>query len=163
MVTGAGLPPISWEENFGPEDEIRVSSVIVETITRALAAPAERRQRLFFIVPTPTPYAKAESALLAAAVAAGMAAKDLRVLALPHGGRCYAVSGEAGLRMLVPHAFRLGPPELTFIAANCGFDLGAPEADIARFVLDALRSEPSAAKRDLAGLHFDSGDLVESF
>ncbi|MDD1620691.1 MAG: hypothetical protein LUQ11_04365 [Methylococcaceae bacterium] len=162
MVSGAELPRISWEENFGPEEINRIADLIVATITGSLAPPAGGRQRLFFVVPTPTPYAKAEKELFAAAGEAGME-KDLRWVNLPNGGRCYAISGESQFRRLIPSTFRLGPPELTFIAANCEFDLATTAGEITDFVLSALRAESRAAMNDFVGMHFDSGDLVEMF
>lgn len=162
MVTGAELPRISWEEDFGAKDVRRVSDLIVATITAGLASPAVGRKRLFFVVPTPTPYAKAEAKFLAASTA-GTPAREFRVVTLPHGGTCYAASAEERFRALLPHAFRMGPPELTVIAVNCVFDLTAPEDEIAKFVLAALGDAPSTATRDVAGMHFDSGDLVEVF
>lgn len=162
MVTNTTLPHISWEENFGPEDMHRVSDIIVETITNVLTVPTDGRKRLFFVVPTPPPYVKAEVELLAAANASD-AAKALRVVKLTHKGRCYAISSEKQFRALIPHAFHLGPPELTFIAANCGFDLAATESEIANFVLNVLEDVSFVATGDLVGMHFDSGDLVELF
>ena len=158
----AELPLITWEEDFGPEDVRRVSYMIVATITAALASPTAEQERMFFVVPTPTPYAKAEAELLSAFGAERTAAGELRVVTLPRGGRCYVTSGESRFRALLPHSFRLGPPELTFIAANCGFDLSAAEGDIVKFVLGVLGDVPCATN-DVAGMHFDSGDLVELF
>jgi hypothetical protein len=162
MVNKTDLPIITWEEDFEPEDERRVSGLIVTTITAALALPADGYERLFFVVPTPTPYAKAEAEMLSAFDTKRVVAKELRIVALPRGGRCYVTSGDMRFRRLLPHAFRLGPPELTFIAANCEFDLTAAQSDIVPFVLKALAKMPSAAS-DVAGMHFDSGDLVEMF
>jgi hypothetical protein len=162
MVTGPELPQISWEEDFSREDERRVSGQIVATITSKLTPPAAGCSRLYFFVPTPAPYTKAEAKLLLALDAEGITAKELRVLTLPHGGRCYVVSDENHFRTLLPHAFHLGPPELTFVVANCRFDISSAEEDIVNLVLAALRSTPSATQ-DIVGMHFDSGSLVELF
>jgi len=163
MVNGMELSRISWEENFGPEESRRTADLIVAAITSSLAPPAAGYKRLFFVVPTPTPYAKAEEALFAAASAAGMAERDLRLVPMPSGGKCYAISGESQFRMLIPNVFHLGPPELTFIAANCEFDLAVTQEEIANFVLRALRGASPTKTNDLVGMHFDSGDLVEMF
>jgi hypothetical protein len=162
MVNKRDLPIITWEEDFGPEDERRVSGLIVATITAGLALPADGCERLFFVVPTPTPYTKAEAEMLSAFGEKRGAAEKLRIVALPRAGRCYVTSGEMRFRELLPHAFRLGPPELTFIAANCEFDHKAAQSDIVTFVLEALAKTPSSTN-DVAGMHFDSGDLVELF
>lgn len=161
MVNKAELPAITWEENFGPEEDRRVSDLIVSTITAQLASPLAEREWLFFIVPTPSPYEKAEVNLLSALGAT--VSKDLRVVTLPRGGRCYMTTGEERFGVLLPHIFHMGPPELTLIAANCGFDLTATEDEIAKFVLTALKGVSSATPRDVVGMHFDSGDLVELF
>lgn len=156
MVTGGTLPSISWEEDFGPADDGRVSELILATLTSRLRSPVGRT-RLYFVLFTPTPYSDAEQRFLTAA------GGDLRVLSLPHRGRCYAFRDTAAFRASLPLAFRLGPPEITLVGANCGFDLGAPEDEITRLVLTALGQPPAETMGDLAGLHFDSGDLVEAF
>lgn len=160
MVSEPGLPAITWEEDFGPDDASAMSAVITATITARLKPPASGRERLFFVVPTPRPYAKAEAALLAEFGTGGADAGDLRVVTLPRGGRCYVTADERQFRALLPLAFGLGPPELTLLVANCAFDLTAPEVDIVAFVLATLGDVPSVS-RDVAGMHFDSGDLVE--
>jgi hypothetical protein len=161
MVNKADLPVIAWEESFGPTDERLVAGQIVAAITAPLLSPSVGRRRLFFVIPTPTPYANAERDLLSAIGAEG--AQELRVLRLPHEGRCYAIDNEEQFCAWLPRFFRLGPPELTFIAANCELDLTASEDSIARFVMAALDSGASQVRRDVVGMHFDSGDLVELF
>lgn len=163
MVTRAELPCISWEEDLGPDDIRRVSDLILATITDALALPADGSNRLFFVVPTPIPYVRAEAELLAAAATPGTEARELRVVTLPQGGKCYVIPGEERFRALLPYIFRLGPPELTFIAANCKFDLTAAENEIINFVYAVLGDALSNSTCDVTGMHFDSGDLVELF
>jgi hypothetical protein len=158
MVTGEGIPKICWEENLGPDEMRRVSDGIVCGLTSRLALPMERN-RLFFVIPTPSPYAKAEAEMLSALATAC----TLRLVRLPKGGRCYVVSDESGFRLLIPLAFRLGPPELTLFAANCDFGAAAEEEQIASFVLNVLRDSSSLAGQDVAGFHFDSGDLLSAF
>jgi hypothetical protein len=58
-----GLPANTWEEDMEPEAVNSVSNSIVSAITGVLKSPAAESHRLFFVVPTPVPYAKAESEL----------------------------------------------------------------------------------------------------
>jgi hypothetical protein len=161
MVSKSDLPVIVWDEGFGPADERRVTELIMATMNASLLPQPSGRNRLFFVVPTPAPYANAEANLFAAIGAD--AAQELRVLPLPRGGKCYVTSSEERLRALLPHAFQLGPPELTLIAANCDLSLAAPEGKMTDFVLGVLKRLPSTVQRDVVGMHFDSGDLVELF
>jgi hypothetical protein len=157
-----GLAAITWEEDMAPEDVSSVSDAIVSAITAALKPPAAESHRLFFVVPTPVPYSKAESALFSAFKASGKTTGKLRAVTLDRKGRCYLISGEQCFKMLLPHVFNLGPPEFTFIAGNCKFDFSAEENTISGFVLGAIKGEP-CVDCDFQGLHFDSGDLIESF
>lgn len=157
-----GLPAITWEEDMEPEDVSSVSDAIVSAITAVLKPSTAESHRLFFVVPTPVPYAKAESELFYAFKAGGKTTGKLRAVTLARKGRCYVISGEQCFRMLLPHIFNLGPPELTFIAGNCTFDFSAEKNTISGFVLRAIKGEP-CPDCDFQGLHFDSGDLIESF
>lgn len=163
MVNKADLPRISWEEDFGPQEADRVSGEIVAAISGNLPTPAAGFERLYFIVPTPAPYTRAEAEFLAAAAKEGSTPQNVRVVALSHGGKCYVFGTEGLFKALLPNAFRMGPPELTLIAANCSLDLASSESDIAGFVLAALKDDPAGLAGDMAGIHFDSGDLVEVF
>jgi len=162
MVKKPALPDIAWEENFQPEDEARVADHILRVLLARLPPPPPQATRLFFFIPTPTPYADAETRFLAASQTGTMAGRQPRTVTLPRGGKCYVVAGADSFRKLLPHAFHLGPPELTFIAADCPFDLDAGEAQMAGFVLAALTHRATAGQHRV-GMHFDSGDLVELF
>ncbi|WDE00629.1 hypothetical protein [Thalassomonas actiniarum] len=163
MVAKPTLPQINWEEDFTLCDERRVSEQIMTTITSTLAPLPQGDSRLFFFVPTPAPYSAAQDKLLLALEAGGVTEKKRRVLSLPHGGRCYVLSSESGFLTLLAHAFHLGPPELTFIGANCHFNIGGDDGeDMVNFVLAALKQAPQS-RQDIVGLHFDSGTLVELF
>lgn len=153
---------ISWGEDMGPEDIHRVTDSIVSAITDSFKAPTAGYHRLYFVVPTPVPYAKAEAKLFSAFYASKKMTGELRAVALPRKGKCYVISGEKCFRKLLPLVFDLGPPELTFIAANCTFDICAEEDVIVRFVFRTVKGE-FPADCDIKGLHFDSGDLIESF
>lgn len=163
MVNKPDMPRISWEEGFGPQDEARVSDEIVAALTRGLPGKQPGRGRLHFIVPTPAPYDSAEAAFLAAAADEGATPREFRVIALPRNGKCYAFGTDSLFKALLSHAFSMGPPELTFIAADCGFDLHASQDAIAEFVLAILQDRSTVPAEDFTGLHFDSGDLVEAF
>ncbi len=166
MVADEEHPEISWIENSSLEDERRFSDQLVSIISSALPSLAEDRVRLFFLIPTPAPHPDAEARMINEINYPTEGTGDVRLIMLPRGGRCYVVSAEDRLRALVPLAFRLGPPELTFLASNCTFDQHALESEITDFVLNALiaeRPQRLANPRLVAGLHFDSGDLVEVF
>ncbi|WP_281556712.1 hypothetical protein [Thalassomonas sp. RHCl1] len=117
---------------------------------------------MFFFIPTPAPYSAAENKLLLALEAGGVTEKKRRILSLPHSGKCYVFSSESGFLTLLAHAFHLGPPELTFIGANCHFNIGDDGESMVNFVLAALK-QASQSRQDIVGLHFDSGTLVELF
>ena len=70
---------------------------------------------------------------------------------------------EALFKALLPAAFRMGPPEITLFAANCRFDLHGDENAFAGFLLAVLKDNATAQTGEVAGMHFDSGDLVEVF
>lgn len=156
------LARISWKEAMEPEEVRRVSDSIASSIIATLTTPTAGSHRLFFIVPTPIPYKKAEEELFSAFDDRKKATGKLRAVSLPQKGKCYVVSGKRCFRMLLPYVFSLGPPELTFIAANCPFDFYAEESVIAKVVVEMLMDEPNA-DLEYKGFHFDSGDLVESF
>jgi hypothetical protein len=157
------MPSLHWEENLCDEDARVMTTRIIETLTGALGPRMAGSRRLFFVVPTPSPYARAEAELLAAARSAGIGENALLVLDLPRAGRCYTVGSEDGLRRLIPAAFRLGPSELTFIVADGELDLGAPREQLTALVLAVLTDRPLGDRTRAAGLHFDSGEPVESF
>ena len=162
MVKSSEPSKISWEEDFSSEDEKRISSRILATITSGLVIPIEGQHRLYFFIPTPAPYQEAESNFAFALEAAGVKSFERRVLMLPRGGRCFAVLGDDSFLALLPLAFHLGPPELTFIAANCRFSLQTQEEEILNFIL-AILENGAPDPKNVSGMHFDSGDLVEVF
>ena len=163
MVTKAEGPRISWEEDIGPEEAARLSEEIVALITQRLPEPEPGRARLYFVVPTPAPYDSAEADYLAAVTAAGGRPESFRVVTLPRGGKAYLFGAQELFKALLPQAFRLGPPELTLVAANCWFDLHGADSDVATFLLAYLKHDSRELTGEVAGLHFDSGDLVEVF
>ncbi|MGR9108855.1 MAG: hypothetical protein ACU843_18200 [Gammaproteobacteria bacterium] len=88
----------------------------------------------------------------------------MRIIQLPRG-RCYVFNSEQRFKDVLPRAFEMGPPEITLIAADCLFDLYGDEKIIADFVLKiVLRTQADeTAETRTAGLHFDSGELMEEF
>lgn len=162
MVNDPKIPLITWEENFNLDDARRVSDLIVATLTEKLASKETGHSRLFFFIPTPTPYQKAEAKLFNAFRVKDDSGCDLRVLALPQNGRCYVTSSAQCFKELIPHAFQLGPAELTFVATNCKSTLSEQEDNLVNFVLTVLEGTKSTTQ-EFAGMHFDSGDLVEVF
>jgi hypothetical protein len=152
---------ISWPEAAGPAEAARLAGEIIAGLTRPLRTPGPGQRRTYVVIPNPVPYGRAQAAFLASLAGEPGAPAGVRALDLPGGGRAYAVDGETLLLRLIPEAFSLGPPELTFIAANLP---DAPEtAGEAALVAEILRNRSDLASGDLAGMHFDSGDLVERF
>lgn len=132
-------------------------------LTAELTVPAQGQERWFFVVPTPVPYDKAEAEFLEAVQDTGESPAGFFVLLLPRGGKCYATRDLVRFQALLPRAFDLGPPELTFVAANCPFDQTATEHALAGFVISVLDASLSPRPGQISGMHFDSGDLVEVF
>ncbi len=164
MVKKIKNPSISWEEDFGPQEESSTSKLILNTMLTQLAAVSLTCTRLYFFIPVPTPYARAEADFIASFNTSYRKETNLRVTELPNNGRCYITSSEELFLELIPQAFNLGPAELTFIIANCQFDLNTEDATIANYLSEALQNQPNCKQtRDLSGIHFDSGDLVELF
>lgn len=157
---------ISWEEDFNPDDDHRVSTLITHTITAGLNQLTEGHKRLYFIVPTPAPYPVAEQEMLRDINVDRDKKTEIdsifRVAKLINGATCYITSGENNFCRVIPLAFRLGPPELTLIAANCGFSIDSTIKEISEFVLAALNADLSSGF-NFNGMHFDSGDLIEKF
>lgn len=157
---------ISLEENFTAADEHRVSALIVQTITADLTQVTERENRLYFIVPTPTPYRVAEEEMLReiGVYSKNKTAADgfMRVTRLRNGATCYVISGTSIFLKVIPLAFRLGPPEVTFFAANCPFGIGVALDELSDYVLAALKADRSSGC-EFIGMHFDSGDLMDTF
>jgi len=160
-VPGPAPGAISWPEKADPAEEARLAGEIVAGLMHPLRSAGPGQRRTYVVVPNPVPYARAQAAFLASLASEPVAPAGVRVLDLPEGGRAYAVDDQALLRRLIPEAFRLGPPELTFIAANLP---SAPDAaGEAALIAPILRDQSDLAPGDIAGMHFDSGDLVERF
>ncbi|MDH5328159.1 MAG: hypothetical protein OEY58_22155 [Gammaproteobacteria bacterium] len=159
MVVSSNIPTISWEENFSYDDERRVATLILEALRSARGERISDEPMLFFFIPTPLAYDKAELEMVEGYHKA--TGEQLRHIAFPRG-KAYVVASPDQFLQLVPLTFKLGPPELTFILSQCGLDLSSSEQSLSDHIVDALAKD-SSADGCYAGLHFDSGDLVELF
>lgn len=162
MVNHLNTPSISWDENLNSQEVINIANLITDTLTAALPSATEGQSQLFFTIPTPTPYSAAEQQLLATKDIQEISNSHFRIIDLPNNGKCYVLNGRGEFCRFIPHAFQLGPPELTFLAANCAFGLMSNETMISDFVVSNLKKE-SHLLSECTGMHFDSGDLVEVF
>lgn len=159
MVTPPPIPPVCWPEAADAAAEQRTAARICELLTEGLPPLAAGDARLLFVVPTPAPYDAAHGAVMAA-WPAGM---RVRSLAWPPHGRCYVAGEPAAWPAVAAEMFRLGPPELTFVAVQgpCGIDSAAPV--LLRMLQAMLADRADADVRAHRGLHFDSGALSERF
>ena len=158
-----GDPIISWDENMNlTQVQEQVDATMVR-LTSRIEKPMDGEHRLYFMIPTPAPYEVSEAKFLSTLNEGYSLPNQVKALLLSSNGKCYAVSEADRFRDLLPLAFQLGPPEITMLAANCKFDLSAPETEIGAFVLSALKSNISQPLGKIAGLHFDSGDLMRVF
>jgi len=158
-VTTPPIPQISWPESADPAAEQRVVGRICTLLAASLPPLAPGQARLLFALPTPAPYDAAHAALLAG-LPAGMQIRSLTWR--PHG-RCYLAEGLTVWPELVPRMFRLGPPELTFLAVQGPCRIGAPAATLLQAMRLTLADQRCPDVAAHAGLHFDSGDLRERF
>ena len=154
---------ISWDESMNlAQVQEQVDATMTRLISR-IEKPADGENRLYFVIPTPVPYEVSEAKFLSTLNKGHSFMNQVKTLQLSPNGKCYAVSEADRFRALLPLAFQLGPPEITMLAANCEFDLSTPETKIGAFVLSALKSNIPQPLGKIAGLHFDSGDLVRVF
>jgi hypothetical protein len=162
MVNMMPVPAICWDEGLSPEQEQALAHAVLRLIQQRQGLAQFPAGNGYFFIPNPAPYAQAETTMLAA-LPNGLA-QQVRVISLPRGGKCYGVAGDDACLGFMPHAFHLGPPELTILALDYGSIALANDGELERFVAQQLaQREPVAQPCAVVGLHFDSGDLVDVF
>ncbi len=156
------VPSICWDEGLSAKQEQALGQVILDLVRHKQVAALPAITNYYVFIPNPVPYDSAEAAMFAA-LPAGLA-QQVRRIRLPQAGKCYGVVGDAACLALMPHAFHLGPPELTLLALPCGLTSLENEIELARYITAQLaRRDTDPAPREIVGLHFDSGDLLEVF
>lgn len=158
----ATLPAIEWPEAPDPSVDSDLSATVLQLLTNAIGSPGSGETRLFFLVPSPPPAVAAEQKLLGVFGDEVLAEQQVRVVVLDNKARCYVVAESACFLRMLPIAARLGPPELTVIAVRCPVELLSFDNRLATLVTQALKGA-ERMQYAMAGMHFDSGDLVELF
>lgn len=153
---------ICWGEGLAAKQEQALAHAILDLVRHSQVAEQPLLANCYFFIPNPAPWGNAEAAMFAALPAS--LAQQVRSIQLPHGGKCYAVLGDVDCLAFMPHAFHLGPPELTMLAVDGKLISLENENELARFItLQLARRGPVLGPRAVVGLHFDSGDLLEVF
>lgn len=155
---------MSWAEDLSAIQEQALAHAILDLVRHRQVAALPEAANCYFFIPNPAPWENAEAAMFAA-LPEGLA-QQVRSIQLQAGGKCYAVLGDVDCLAFMPHAFHLGPPELTMLAADSklvSFE-SKSESELAHFItLQLARCAPVPGPRLVVGLHFDSGDLLEVF
>jgi hypothetical protein len=152
------LQQITWEEGLSQQQDASLAHATVMALVERLRAPSSLQRRVYVLVPTPAPDLRGQARWVATAEQYGLVAPSLKVVPLAHGGCCFMLEDEALLERWLPAVFRGGPPEITLLALNCT----EPCAD-GELIQSVLRDRAPLEAADRAGLHFDSGDLIERF
>lgn len=160
------LPTIFWDEGLSAKEELALGQAILHVVRQyqvaALLTSINTNSNYYVFIPNPVPYDSAEAAMLAALPAD--LAQQVRCISLPRAGKCYGVMGDEACLALMPQAFHLGPPELTVLAFPSTLICLENEIELARYISAQLaRRDTEPAPREVVGLHFDSGDLLEIF
>ncbi len=170
MVNTMTLPTIFWDEGLSAKEELALAQAILHVVRQnqvaALLASSNTSSNTntnyYVFIPNPVPYDSAEAVMFTALPFD--LAQQVRSIGLPHAGKCYGVMGDTACLALMPHAFHLGPPELTVLAFPSTLICLENEIELARHISAQLaRRDTEAAPREIVGLHFDSGDLLEIF
>jgi hypothetical protein len=155
MVTA--LPTIAWDEGLDAQQDAALARATIEALVAGLREPESSQRRAYVVVPTPAPDPREQTRWMATAAHHGLAAGSLRLVSLSQGGCCFVVEDRAAVERWLPIVFRHGPPEITLLALNSVDHIGSQQ------VQAVLRDQSHLNPADRAGLHFDSGDLIERF
>lgn len=162
MLNTMTLPVIFWDDGLSAKQELALGQAILQVVRQNQVAALLTSTNYYVFIPNPVPYDSAEAVMFAALPAD--LAQQVRCISLPHAGKCYGVMGDAACLALMPHAFHLGPPELTVLAFPSTLICLENEIELARYISAQLaRRDTEPAPREIVGLHFDSGDLLEIF
>ena len=140
--------PICWDEGLSAIQEQALAHAILALVRHRQVAALPGAANCYFFIPNPAPWKNAEAAMFAA-LPDGLA-QQVRSIQLQAGGKCYAVPGDVDCLAFMPHAFHLGPPELSILAVDGKLVSLESETDLAHFItLQLARRAPVAEPRSV--------------